>query len=46
MRQKPEFEAARDAIIILMALSLIMTSGVKVIELRLTRWRPEKVKTF
>ena len=33
-------------LIILMALSLIMTSGVKVLELRLSRWRPEKVKTF
>ena len=33
-------------LIILMALSLFMTSGVKVLELRLTRWRPEKVKTF
>ncbi len=33
-------------LIILMALSLIMTSGVKLLELRLTRWRPEKVKTF
>ncbi len=33
-------------LIILMALSLIMTSGVKVLEFRLSRWRPEKVKTF
>jgi NitT/TauT family transport system permease protein len=33
-------------LVILMALSLIMTSGVKVLEFRLTRWRPEKVKTF
>ncbi len=33
-------------LIILMALSLIMTSGVKALEFRLSRWRPEKVKTF
>ena len=33
-------------LIILMALSLIMTSGVKMLEFRLTRWRPEKVKSF
>ncbi len=33
-------------LVILMALSLIMTSGVKLLELRLTRWRPAKVKTF
>ncbi len=33
-------------LVILMALSLIMTSGVKVLELRLSRWRPEKVKSF
>ncbi len=35
-----------SGLIILMALSLIMTSGVKVLEFRLTRWRPEKVKSF
>ena len=33
-------------LIILMALSLFMTSCVQVLELRLTRWRPEKVKSF
>jgi NitT/TauT family transport system permease protein len=33
-------------LIIFTALSLIMTSAVKAIEVRLTRWRPEKVKTF
>ncbi len=33
-------------VLLFMTLSLIMTSGVKLLELRLTRWRPEKVKTF
>lgn len=33
-------------LIIFMVLSLIMTSAVKAIEVRLTRWRPSKVKTF
>ena len=35
-----------SGLIILMALSLIMTSGVKALEFRLSRWRPEKVKSF
>ncbi len=33
-------------LILFMALSLIMTAGVKVIESRLSRWRPQVVKTF
>jgi ABC-type nitrate/sulfonate/bicarbonate transport system permease component len=33
-------------LIIFMVQVLILTSGVKVMELRLSRWRPEKVKTF
>ncbi len=33
-------------LIIFMAISLVMTSGVKQMENRLSRWRPEKVKTF
>ena len=33
-------------LIIFMALSLVMTSAVKAVEVRLTRWRPAKVKTF
>ncbi len=33
-------------LIIFMAISLIMTSGVKQMEDRLSRWRPAKVKTF
>ncbi len=33
-------------LIIFMVISLIMTSGVKQMENRLSRWRPPKVKTF
>ncbi len=33
-------------LIIFMTMSLIMTSGVKVLENRLSRWRPQTVKTF
>jgi NitT/TauT family transport system permease protein len=33
-------------LILFMTMSLIMTSGVKVLESRLTRWRPQTVKTF
>jgi ABC-type nitrate/sulfonate/bicarbonate transport system permease component len=33
-------------LVIFMSISLIMTSAVKKVESRLTRWRPEEVKTF
>ena len=33
-------------LILFMAMSLVMTSGVKILENRLTRWRPQNVKTF
>jgi NitT/TauT family transport system permease protein len=33
-------------LILFMAMSLVMTSAVKVLENRLTRWRPQNVKTF
>lgn len=33
-------------LILFMALSLIMTTGVKVIENRFSRWRPQQVKSF
>ncbi|MPY70662.1 MAG: ABC transporter permease subunit [Alphaproteobacteria bacterium] len=33
-------------LVIFMALSLVMVGGVKVLEARLSRWRPENVKSF
>jgi len=43
---KYQVDVVFAGLIIFMVLSLIMTSGVKAIEIRLTRWRPAKVKTF
>jgi NitT/TauT family transport system permease protein len=33
-------------LVLFMAISLVMTSAVRVLEQRLSRWRPEKVKNF
>ena len=35
-----------SGLIIFMAISLVMVAGVKVLEARLSRWRPENVKSF
>lgn len=43
---KYQIDVVFAGVIIFMVLSLIMTSAVKTIEVRLTRWRPAKVKTF
>jgi NitT/TauT family transport system permease protein len=43
---KYQVDVVFSGLILFMALSLVMTSFVKAIEDRLSRWRPEKVKTF
>lgn len=43
---KYQVDVVFAGLVVFMALSLIMTSFVKALEVRLTRWRPETVKTF
>jgi NitT/TauT family transport system permease protein len=43
---KYQVDVVFAGLIVFMVLSLVMTSAVKALEDRLTRWRPEKIKTF
>lgn len=43
---KYQVDVVFAGLLIFMALSLIMTTIVKLLETRLSRWRPQKVKTF
>jgi NitT/TauT family transport system permease protein len=43
---KYQVDVVFAGLIVFMVLSLVMTSLVKAIEVRLTRWRPEKIKTY